>query len=151
MALEWGKQGVAEFLTECAHDAGIRYARRESSVQELLFRAMEGGGRRKVGDLRGFQPVRFAGVPIQIPSVVTPRRGAAAAGKHMGHTDVLARSRQHGRLVVFEVKRPAAGRTECLGALAQGVTYAAALDHVMGRDGQRPAYWRLFGSRREGA
>ena len=49
---------------------------------------------------------------------------------------------------MFEVKRPAASRSECIGALEQGVRYAAALDYVMNRNGHRAAYWQLFGSRR---
>jgi len=145
--LEWGNLGVARFIAACRREADLRkYARRESSIQDSLFRAMEGGGRKKVV-LRGFQPVLFGGVPIQIPLPVTPR-GSKEHGKHKGHTDILARTLPHGQLVVFEVKRPGASRAECVDALEQAVKYAAALDYLMTRDGHRASYWRLFGSRR---
>jgi hypothetical protein len=146
-ALEWGEPAVAEFIRVCGRAADARtYGRRESSIQELLFGAMNAGGTKKT--LRGFRPVLFSGLPIQIPLPVTPRGKSAELGKHKGHCDVLARSRSHGRLVVFEVKRPGAGRKERRGALEQAVRYAAALDYLMSRKEHRAAYWQLFGSRR---
>jgi len=146
-ALEWGEPAVAEYIRACGCAARARkYGRRESSIQELLFGALNEGGTKKT--LRGFRPVLFSGVPIQIPLPVTPRGKSEELGKHKGHSDVLARSRSHGRLVVFEVKRPGAGRKECSGALGQAVRYAAALDYLMSREEHRAAYWRLFGSRR---
>lgn len=108
---------------------------------------MYGGGRKKTGHLRGFQPVLFGGVPIQIPSPTTPL-GASGLGKQKGFSDLLARTREQGRLVVFEIKRPAANSTECIGALEQAVRYASALDYLMSRKEKRAAYWRLLGSRR---
>ena len=137
---------MAEYIEACGCEANSRdYGGRESSIQELLFRAMNEGGTKKI--LRGFRPVLFGRVPMQIPLPVTPRSRAEEPGKHKGHLDVLARSRSH-RLVVFEVKRPAAGRGACLVALEQAVRYAAALDFLMRRDEHRAAYGRLFGSRR---
>jgi len=141
--LEWGEAAVAEFVKACGCEANSRdYGGRESSIQELLFRAMNEGGTKNI--LRGFRPVLFGGVPIQIPLPVTPRSRAEESGRHKGHIDVLARS--HGRLVVFEVKRPRL--KEPSGALKQAVTYAAALDYLMSREEHRAAYWQLFGSRR---
>jgi hypothetical protein len=149
-ALEWGNPIVARFIEGCRREADLRkLGRRESSIQDSLFRAMEGGGRKKAV-LRGFQPVLFGSVPIQIPLPVTPR-GSKERGRHKGHTDVLARTLPHGQLVVFEVKRPGASHAECIGALEQAVRYAAALDYLMNRPEQpecRAIYWRLFGSRR---
>jgi hypothetical protein len=144
-ALEWGEAAVAEYIEACGCEANSRdYGGRESSIQELLFRAMNEGGTKEI--LRGFRPVLFGRVPIQIPLPVTPRSRAEKSGKHKGHIDVLARS--HGRLVVFEVKRPGAGFKERNGALKQAVRYAAALDYLMSREEHRAAYWQLFGSRR---
>jgi hypothetical protein len=46
-ALDWGKPGVATFIKACGDEADSRkYGRRESSIQESLFRAMKGGGSR---------------------------------------------------------------------------------------------------------
>jgi hypothetical protein len=150
LVLEWGTADVARFIKTCRREAVSReYGRRESSIQDSLFRAMKGGGGKKTV-VRGFQPVLFGGVPIQIPLPVTPR-GSAEHGRHKGHTDILARALPHGRLVVFEIKRPGATRAECIGALKQAVEYAAALDYLMNRPTQRECralYWRLFGSRR---
>jgi hypothetical protein len=144
--LEWSDARVRHFVEECVVEATRKYSSRESRIQELLFRAMRGAGRKTDG-LRGFQPVLFGGVPLQLPLPVTPR-GEQEPGKHQGHSDVLARSRRHGELVVFEVKRPAANRGECRAALKQAVTYAAALEHLMSREEHRGDYWRLLGSRR---
>lgn len=146
LALEWHEPLVAKFLADCVRDADVRFAQREASIQEWLFRAMNGVGTKKTGYMRGVQPVLFGGVPIQIPSPVTPRGAPEKLG--MGHSDLLARSRKRGRLVVFEVKRPDASSKECVGALAQAVMYAAALDYLMSRKEHRTAYWRLLGSRR---
>ena len=93
-ALAWGEPAVARFIKACGCEADVRkYDGRESSVQEWLFRAMKGDGRKKT-QLRHFQPVLFGGVPIQIPLPVTPRgrSGSEERGKHKGHSDVLARS-----------------------------------------------------------
>ena len=53
----------------------------------------------------------------------------------------------HGQLVVFEVKRPAASRRECIEAPEQVVRYAAAWDYLMGRY-HRGADWWSSGSKR---
>jgi hypothetical protein len=146
--LDWGKAAVARFVEACEPDARVKYERRESNIQELLFREMNGGGRKKTESLRGLQPVLFGGVPIQIPSPARPRGASGKLGKQKGHSDLLARSRKHGRLIIFEIKRPAASPRECIGALEQAVRYAAALAYRMGREEHRTAYWRLLGSRR---
>jgi hypothetical protein len=148
-ALEWGKAEVRWFVAECVRHAREKYASREARIQELLFRQMYGGGRRKTGFLRGFQPVLFGGVPFQLPSPVRPRGSSGGFGEQQGHSDLVARSREQGRLVVFEIKRPAASSSECIGALEQAVRYAAALDYLMRRDEHCAAYWRLLGSQRE--
>lgn len=147
-SLEWREVAVARFVAACERHAREEYWPRESRIQELLFRQMQGGGRKKAGCLRGLQPVLFGGVPIQLPSAVTPRGASGKLGKQKGHSDLVARSREQGRLVVFEIKRPAADSAECIGALEQAVRYAAALDYLMGREEHRAAYWRLLGSRR---
>ncbi len=145
--LEWGAREVSRFVAACERDAR-KYWSRESRIQDLLFRQMYGGGRRKAGSLRDLQPVLFGGVPIQLPSPATPRGASRKRGRQKGHSDLVARSREHGRLFVFEIKRPAASQTECIGALEQAVMYAAALDYLMSRKEHRAAYWRLLGSRR---
>jgi hypothetical protein len=148
-ALEWGESGVSAFVKACAGDARKKYWSRESRIQERLFQQMHGGGRSKTGLLRGLQPVLFGGVPVQLALPVRPRGTSGKVGKQKGHSDLVARSREHGRLVVFEIKRPKASPSECMGALEQAVTYAAALDYLMSRGEHRAAYWRLLGSRRD--
>jgi hypothetical protein len=146
--LEWGEGGVSRFVAACESHAREKYWPRESRIQERLFQQMYGGGRSKTGILRGLQPVLFGGVPIQLALPVRPRGTLGEHGKQKGHSDLVARSREHGRLVVFEIKRPDAGSSECVGALEQAVTYAAALDYLMSRNEHRVAYWRLLGSQR---
>jgi hypothetical protein len=145
--LEWGEHAVSRFIADCERDARKDWTR-ESRIQDLLFRQMHGGGRKKIGLLRNLQPVLFGGLPIQLPSPATPRAAAEEYGSRKGHSDIVARSREHGRLVVFEIKRPAAKPKECIEALGQAVTYAAALDYLLSREEHRAAYWRLLGSQR---